>query len=214
MPIRVKNPFHVQSYLFGSLLEVKMGRKKYEPRKLYHIWKSVKARCLYNYGPYKYYGGRNIKICDEWLDFYNFRDWALNSGYKEGLELDRKDTNGNYSPENCKWSTDKEQANNRNNNIVITIDNVSHTLSEWADIYKINYSTLRMRLRAGWKIEDALKTKINKKLQRSVEEFSINGESHSIYEWCKKFNKGYSNVRKRLSRGEKLIDILGIPNGK
>ena len=78
--------------------------------RLYTIWHSMKCRCHYPAtNQYKNYGGRGIKICDEWekgfLPFYN---WAMSNGYKDDLTLDRINVNGNYEPSNCKWSTKKE----------------------------------------------------------------------------------------------------------
>ena len=79
--------------------------------RLYSIWASMKTRCLNpNSKTYHYYGGRGISICDEWKDnFSAFRDWALSNGYRDDLTLDRIDSDKDYSPENCKWSTWHEQ---------------------------------------------------------------------------------------------------------
>lgn len=83
--------------------------------RLYGIWQGMKTRCYNkNSKDYKRYGGRGIVICDEWLnDYVKFRNWAIQNGYHDNLSIDRVNTNGCYSPENCRWGTAKEQAANR-----------------------------------------------------------------------------------------------------
>ena len=86
--------------------------------RLYNILDTMKQRCYNsNSKDYKNYGGRGITICNEWLDkengFINFCNWAMSNGYQDCLSIDRKDNDGNYKSDNCRWATAKEQANNR-----------------------------------------------------------------------------------------------------
>lgn len=127
--------------------------------RLFHIWNSMKQRC-YNSNNRKYenYGGRGIKVCDEWLnDFMTFYDWAIHNGYDENLTIDRINVNGNYEPTNCRWADWKTQQRNRTNTPYYTINNETKSLSEWCEICNIKYHTVYNRLhRSNWTIERAL----------------------------------------------------------
>ena len=84
-------------------------------RRLASIYQGMKQRC-YNAkrSNYKYYGGRGIVICNEWLNSYQaFFDWAMANGYQENLTIDRINNDGNYEPQNCRWVSTKEQATNK-----------------------------------------------------------------------------------------------------
>lgn len=124
---------------------------------LYNVWKDMRRRCTNEKrGNYKNYGGRGITVCDEWQDFQAFYDWAMSNGYKEGLTIDRINVNGNYEPSNCRWATQREQANNKRTNILLDVGGVKHTVAEWATIKGIRPSTIYSRLYRGCSAEKAL----------------------------------------------------------
>ena len=111
--------------------------------KLYSLWRTMLHRC---YNPkrqsYKRYGGRGIQVCEEWKDPIKFMNWAEVNGYKEGLQIDRINNNGNYCPENCRWVTPKENSRNTRKNVNITLNGKTKTVSEWCEIIKISKFTV------------------------------------------------------------------------
>lgn len=121
----------------------------------------MKSRCYYPKAEkYKYYGGRGITVCDEWLhDFQAFYDWALYNGYADDLTLDRIDGNKGYSPDNCRWVDRLTQQNNTSKNHYITHNGITKTASEWARIYGIHRCVLSNRMRRGWSFERAISQK-------------------------------------------------------
>lgn len=116
--------------------------------KLYSVWSSMIQRCTNpKASNYKRYGGRGIKICDEWRkNFISFYDWAIENDYNKGLSLDRINNDGNYEPSNCRWVTIKQQQNNMRTNHFVEYKGIKRTLSEWARILKVNRETLRYRI--------------------------------------------------------------------
>ena len=138
-------------------------------------YNAMKQRCYYhNSINYKYYGGRGIKVCDEWLDpekvntpqqhhvsrgYLAFQEWSLSHGYKEGLTLDRIDVNKDYSPENCRWVSMKVQNNNTRKNRYITYQDKTQSLSDWCRELNLNYNTIKTRLnRSHWSVEEAFES--------------------------------------------------------
>lgn len=80
---------------------------------------------------YKNYGGRGISVCDEWLKFEPFYNWAVTNGYKKGLDLDRRDNNSNYEPNNCQWVDRTSNINNRRKTIFLSVNGIIKARTEW-----------------------------------------------------------------------------------
>jgi hypothetical protein len=117
----------------------------------------MKDRCLNKKAcNYLNYGGRGIMLCQEWTEFEKFYEWAIISGYRSGLTIERKDVNGNYNPVNCRWATRLEQSNNRRSNCLICFNGETKSVTEWSKLMGINYGTLKSRLLTGWDTSRAL----------------------------------------------------------
>lgn len=141
----------------------------YSINKFYQIWKTMQNRC-YNEkdSHYKRYGARGITVCEEWKnDVSKFVEWAERTCPKEGkYSVDRIDNNGQYSPENCRWATDKQQCRNTRRNRNLEYNGETKCIQEWSEIVGISAGTIRVRLDLGWPIERALTEPVNKKFSR------------------------------------------------
>lgn len=126
--------------------------------RLYRVWIGMKGRCNNcKNKAYSYYGGRGIKVCQDWDESYAlFRDWALANGYQENLTIDRIDVNGNYCPENCRWVSMKVQMNNTRANRRITLNGETKTMAEWSDSTGLSYETIRNRTIKGKPADEVL----------------------------------------------------------
>lgn len=132
--------------------------------RIHNIWLSMRERCnRVNHPWYKAYGGRGIKICEEWNDFSKFRQWAMINGYSDELTIDRIDYNKGYEPNNCRWATMKEQQNNKRSNRIIEYKCKRYTLTQLAEKIGINKTTLKERLNAGWSVNDAVERPVRKR---------------------------------------------------
>ena len=129
--------------------------------RLHNIWSGMRARCYTETDyHYKWYGGRGIRVCDEWIDNYvEFKKWALANGYSDNLTIDRIDNAGDYSPENCRWVTMEKQSNNTRRNHIVEAFGEKHTISEWAKQSGVPYDLLKRRLALGWSAERAITEK-------------------------------------------------------
>lgn len=132
--------------------------------RLYAIWNSMRQRCNNPRSrAYQNYGGRGISICPEWDDYDTFRKWAYSAGYDDGSPrgthtLDRIDVNGQYSPDNCRWTTMKAQSSNKRDTIYLSYMGQRKTLTDWSNETGIAYSTLWKRRLYGFSPERILDT--------------------------------------------------------
>ena len=144
--------------------------------RLSSIFRTMKKRCYYSkHICYHNYGARGIKLCEEWNNrdivrisgirytkgYLNFKKWALENGYQDNLTIDRIDVNADYSPSNCRWVTQKEQANNRRNNIYVLYKGKTQTLKQWCEELHLPYGTIKDRVsKLKWEYKKALETPI------------------------------------------------------
>ena len=127
--------------------------------RIYRVWSEMRNRCENpNNSVYKDYGGRGISVCPEWASFQVFYDWATANGYTDDLTIDRIDVNEGYNPENCRWATMKQQANNKRTSKYLQWNGETHTYSEWSEITGLSKTVIRERINKGWSIEEALST--------------------------------------------------------
>ena len=133
-------------------------------QRLLSVWRTMLYRCENpKSNRYKNYGGRGIRVCEEWHNVDNFTNWAEAHGYRSGLTIDRIDQNGMYCPENCRFATHEEQANNKTSNRLLEFNGETKTESEWARQIGIKASTLSFRINRGWSVEKALTTPVRRR---------------------------------------------------
>lgn len=162
----------------------------YVHKRLYEILSGIKKRCNNPNSPrYKDYGGRGIKVCDEWTNLVNgwdnFVDWAYANGYNDTLTIERKDVNGDYCPENCCWVTRKAQASNKRETRWIVYKGECVQLRALCERIGLRYYTIYDRIyKSGWPVEKAIETK-------SQQEDSLRSK-------CKERGLNYITVRDRI----------------
>ena len=129
--------------------------------RIYGIYRNMIYRCEFpNAACYENYGGRGIRVCDQWRnDFIKFYEWSMNNGYEDHLTIDRIDNDKDYEPSNCRWATRMQQQNNRRDNHFLTYNGETHTITEWGRIVGLSDSLIRGRIKCGWSVERALMTK-------------------------------------------------------
>ena len=129
--------------------------------RLYRIYYGMRTRCYNKNDRKKYalYGGRGIRICEEWKDnFIVFKEWALKNGYNDNLSIDRININGNYEPSNCRWISNQEQQNNKRNNTFLIYKNEKKTVAQWSRETGLSQDIILYRIKKGWSADKILTT--------------------------------------------------------
>ena len=118
-------------------------------KKLQSIFSNMKDRCFNpNDKAYRWYGGKGIKVCDEWLkNPLSFEEWALHNGYIDGLTIDRIDEDKDYSPDNCRWITGAQNAKYKSTTSMIKVDDEVHTGKDWSKILGLGINTINRYIR-------------------------------------------------------------------
>lgn len=172
----------------------------------YVSWNCAKTRC-YNKNSkyYKYYGGRGIRMSPKWVN--SFETFYKDMGERPiGCSLDRIDSDGDYSFENCRWSTHKQQMNNTRSNILLKIGEETKSLKEWADFYGVNYLTANWRYHNGLPLEKIFQKEYLPKSSHIIIEY--NGERKPLREWAKVLGLKYTTARYRLINGYRIDEVL------
>lgn len=159
--------------------------------RLYNIWQSMKQRC-YNVNSVKYknYGGRGIKVCEEWRnDFHCFKAWALENGYdynktRKEQSIDRINNNGNYEPSNCRFVSHSNNCRNKNNNVLLTKNNQTKTIAEWCKELQLNQRLVSNRAKKYTNIDEILSKEnlLRKKHKSNTGEFGISKDKKNKYQ--------------------------------
>jgi hypothetical protein len=130
----------------ATIINMNTKRKWKNPSrtKIYYVWRNMRYRCLNKRCcEYHNYGGRGIKICDRWINNYDNFYEDMHDTYKEGISLDRIDVDGDYSPDNCKWSTCSEQSRNKRNTILVN----GISIAEHAESMDVTYDAVWKRIK-------------------------------------------------------------------
>lgn len=186
------------SVIFNDHKGVKTHGLSHKPE--YKAWVHMRHRCYNpNHKQFKDYGGRQITICDEWID--NFLQFYADMGDRPGPEytLERINNDAGYSPSNCKWATRREQGRNRRDTIKIP-------LCDLAEMFGLTYQTIHSRLADGWDLKTALTQPIRPQRQRRP--YDAFGRSQSLNDWSAETGVNLSTIYTRIYRGLSLEEAL------
>lgn len=173
-------------------------------------WRAIRQRCLNaNSKDYARYGGKGITLCDRWMAFENFYE---DMGDAPGPEytVDRIDGTKGYSPDNCRWATPIEQAQNKRSNRVLLFNGELKCVAEWERVLGFPKDLILDRISRGWDVEEALTTPpIDcRKL------ISFNGKTMGIAEWAREIGIGSKTLAYRIRTGWSIEQALSTPLAK
>lgn len=187
--------------------------------RLYRIWKNMRRRCNNTKSDYyENYGGRGIRVCSQWDDYFTFRKWAISNGYKNDLTIDRINNDGNYTPSNCKWSTRKQQSNNTRSNVVITYKGVTKTASEWAEHLGLSKAAIYHRIERNWNEKDIIEVPENARRKKNSPKavfYEYEGEKKTLKELSQIKGIKPSTIKYRIKKGwsvEKAVNKAVMKN--
>ena len=174
--------------------------------RLYRIWCNMRYRCEKEYNThYDRYGGRGIKVCDEWSSFEVFERWARSNGYSDNLTIDRIDNNGNYEPDNCRWVDMVTQSRNKENSRMITYNGETLHIMDMAEKYNLPYGVVRARYENGWSAERIFTTPFREPFVRKV---VYNGKEVTLKELSELTGVNFNTINTRYRRGCSVDELI------
>lgn len=170
----------------------------------YKCWEQMRSRCNNpNATQYKDYGGRGITVCKRWDSFKRFCDDM--GARPRGFTIERTNNTLGYAPDNCRWASRKEQANNTRRNRIVEYKGQCLTLSQWQEVTGIPQKDLSYRLIAGWSVKRALTTPSMSKPERLI---THKGTTLNVTQWGRHLNLARKTISNRLDRGLAIADAL------
>lgn len=213
----------------GCLFRDTITKHGGQNERLYKVWSGMRGRCNNpSDHAYSYYGGKGIRICEEWDCYSSFREWALKSGYIEGLSIDRIDPEKDYCPENCRWITVSENTRRAAKKHYITVNGITKSCAEWERDLKTGRNAIahwisrRGEEYAIKKLESYIDSSKYSGLDLSPtykkhKYLTIDGETLAYSTWSKKCGKSHYCVAKWVEKhGEQFAieKIRSLITGK
>ena len=166
-------------------------------------WQTMLRRCYVPEDPcYEYYGGRGIRVCKDWLDFWSFLDFWKAPPF-DGATIGRINNNGHYEPANCRWESQEQQNNNTRRSRFITWNGKTQTIRDWACEYNVGTRRLSERLRRGWTMERALHTPSPQDFDAELEDRRIRNQRY----WRLHGHSCRLNSKRRKSQQGSLLEV-------